>query len=181
MRSTCLRSGEEKIETTFNHPFWVSGEGWTEVKDLEVGDLLEQSDGDKLEIDAIEIEERTLTVYNMTVANYSTYFVSDLDIWVHNTGDCERTFTANDVVFSNKFVGRALKQVEQRGWSKASIANARNNPVKTSTSYNKYTGNSVTNYYINERHYVAFDDVTGKVVQIADLNDTSWKNGPSIN
>jgi hypothetical protein len=73
------------IESTYNHPFWVDGKGWTFVKDLEVGDLLVQSDGNTLKIESIELEHRQATVYNMTVDEFHTYFVSDLGIWVHNT------------------------------------------------------------------------------------------------
>lgn len=54
------------------------------------------------------------------------------------------------------------------------IANARNNPVKTSKSVNRTTGNTSTLYYIDDVHYVAFDDVTGKVIQVADLRIPDW-------
>jgi len=49
-----------------------------------------------------------------------------------------------------------------------------NNPVKTATSVNKYTGNPVTAYYIDDVHYVAVDNVTGKVIQVADMNKANW-------
>lgn len=55
------------------------------MKDLQVGDLLVQSDGNKIKVDSIELEEKQVTVYNMTVDGFHTYFVSDLGIWVHNT------------------------------------------------------------------------------------------------
>ncbi|RIE03934.1 polymorphic toxin-type HINT domain-containing protein [Cohnella faecalis] len=77
--------GGQTIESTFNHPFYVKDKGWTFVKDLKVGDLLVQSDGDTLKIDSIELEYKNVTVYNMTVDEFHTYFVSDLGIWVHNT------------------------------------------------------------------------------------------------
>ncbi len=80
--------GDQVIESTFNHPFYVRGKGWTFVKDLKVGDLLVQSDGNTLKIDSIELEHKHVTVYNMTVDEFHTYFVSDLGIWVHNTGPC---------------------------------------------------------------------------------------------
>ena len=73
------------IESTFNHPFWVDGQGWTFVKDLKVGDLLVQSDGNTLKIESIELKHEPATVYNMTVDEFHTYFVSDLGIWVHNS------------------------------------------------------------------------------------------------
>ncbi|OKP73900.1 hypothetical protein A3842_21405 [Paenibacillus sp. P3E] len=77
--------GGQTIESTFNHPFHVKDKGWTFVKDLKVGDLLVQSDGDTLKVDSIEVEHRQATVYNLRVDGFHTYFVSDLGIWVHNT------------------------------------------------------------------------------------------------
>ena len=50
--------GDEIIEVTGEHPFWLDGRGWTYVKDLKVGDLLLSSDGTKLAIDKIEKESR---------------------------------------------------------------------------------------------------------------------------
>ncbi|WP_414811802.1 polymorphic toxin-type HINT domain-containing protein, partial [Paenibacillus algorifonticola] len=50
--------GDEIIEVTGEHPFWLDGKGWTFVKDLKVGDLLVSSDGSKLAIDKIEKESR---------------------------------------------------------------------------------------------------------------------------
>lgn len=83
-----IHVGDQVIESTYNHPFWVEGKGWTYVKDLKVGDLLVQSNGNTLKIDSIELLHKQVTVYNMTVDEFHTYFVSDLGIWVHNTGPC---------------------------------------------------------------------------------------------
>ncbi|WP_260405507.1 HINT domain-containing protein [Paenibacillus sp. 598K] len=76
--------GNEVIEATAEHPFWLDGKGWTFVKDLKVVDLLVSSDGTKLAIDKIEKEPREATVYNFEVADFHSYFVSNLGIWVHN-------------------------------------------------------------------------------------------------
>lgn len=65
-------------------------------------------------------------------------------------------------------------QVTIRGWTNDKIADAINNPVKLGNSVNKYTGNSVKLYYVDDIHYVAVDDVTNKVIQIADLRDPFW-------
>nr|WP_242466809.1 polymorphic toxin-type HINT domain-containing protein [Brevibacillus brevis] len=80
-----IHVGGQTIESTFNHPFYVKDKGWTFVKDLKVGDLLVQSDGNTLKIESIELLHKKVTVYNMTVDEFHTYFVSDLGIWVHNT------------------------------------------------------------------------------------------------
>ncbi|WP_329959303.1 polymorphic toxin-type HINT domain-containing protein [Paenibacillus athensensis] len=80
-----IQVGGQTIESTYNHPFYVEGKGWTFVKDLKVGDLLVQSDGNTLKVESIELEHKNVTVYNMTVDEFHTYFVSDLGIWVHNS------------------------------------------------------------------------------------------------
>ena|GEM_PF-1515691 len=79
-----IHVGNEVIEATKEHPVWIDGRGWTEVKDLKVGDLLVTSDGRKIVIDKIEKEARVTTVYNFEVADFHSYFVSNLGIWVHN-------------------------------------------------------------------------------------------------
>lgn len=87
-----LHVGQQIVETTDNHPFWVEGKGWVTAIDLQVGDQLKQSNGNVLAIEQIEIvhHEQKVKVYNFTVADYHTYFVSDLGIWVHNIDECSR-------------------------------------------------------------------------------------------
>ncbi|ATF15221.1 polymorphic toxin-type HINT domain-containing protein [Brevibacillus porteri] len=82
------------IETTFNHPFWVEGKEWVLAKDLEEGDNLQTNSGELLTIQDIEIVSvnEKVTVYNFEVADFHTYFVTDLGIWVHNIGDCYEGF-----------------------------------------------------------------------------------------
>ncbi len=104
-----IHVGGQTIESTFNHPFYVQGKGWTFVKDLKVGDLLVQSDGNTLKIESIELEHKQVTVYNMTVDEFHTYFVSDLGIWVHNTGTC----SINDLP---DHVQSSYKKYDKNGW-----------------------------------------------------------------
>ncbi len=80
-----VKVGEELITTTDEHPFWVHEKGWVKTKDLEVGDLLETSDGNLLPIDAIEVKEEHTTVYNFRVKDFHTYYVSNLSILTHNS------------------------------------------------------------------------------------------------
>ncbi|MCL6458432.1 MAG: HINT domain-containing protein, partial [Gorillibacterium sp.] len=97
-----IQVSDQVIESTYNHPFWVDGKGWTFVKDLKVGDLLVQSDGHTLRIESIELLHKQVTVYNMTVDEFHTYFVSDLGIWVHNTNCGYKDIT----------VGKSVRNVE---------------------------------------------------------------------
>ena len=82
-----LNVGEQIIETTDNHPFWVEEKGWVFAYELQVGDKLQKSDGSNLTIEKVEFIKlnEPVTVYNFTVADFHTYYVTDLGIWVHNT------------------------------------------------------------------------------------------------
>jgi len=82
-----LYVGEQIIETTDNHPFWVEGKGWVFADELQVGDKLQKADGSNLTIKKVEFIklDEPVTVYNFTVADFHTYYVTDLGIWVHNT------------------------------------------------------------------------------------------------
>jgi len=98
-----IHVGDQLIESTYNHPFWVEGKGWTFVKDFKIGDLLVQSDGNTLKIDSIELLHKRVMVYNMTVDVFHTYFVSDLGIWVHNT-NCGFTLSSNNIDHIGKHI-----------------------------------------------------------------------------
>ncbi|MGB5970211.1 MAG: polymorphic toxin-type HINT domain-containing protein, partial [Spirulinaceae cyanobacterium] len=76
----------EVISTTGEHPFWVADKGWVEAKDLQVGDLLQTDEETFVDVDRIEKREGNFEVYNFDVEGFSTYFVSDLGVLVHNAG-----------------------------------------------------------------------------------------------
>ncbi|GAK40673.1 polymorphic toxin-type HINT domain-containing protein [Paenibacillus urinalis] len=96
--------------------------------------MLVQSDGNTLKIDSIELlhKHKQVTVYNMTVDEFHTYFVSDLGIWVHNS-NCEWTahgykhfasknMTWKDTVISTKsgpakyVLGTDVEALERNVW-----------------------------------------------------------------
>ena len=79
---------DEVIETTEEHPFWVEGQGWTNAKNLNAGDIVRDKNGNNLTIENVEIvklpENEYIAVYNFEVAEYHTYYVSEFDVLVHN-------------------------------------------------------------------------------------------------
>jgi hypothetical protein len=77
---------ETKIETTWNHPFWVvDKKEWVEVRDLKVGDRVLLSDGKEVAISGIKSYNVDATrVYNFEVADNHTYFVGEDGVLVHN-------------------------------------------------------------------------------------------------
>ena len=97
---------------------------------------------------------------------------------VNDASKATKADVVSEVRFSDKFTHYKYKnQISERGWDNKKIAETINNPIKTTKGYNKYTKSTVTNYYIDDIHYVAVDDSTGKVIQIADLTKPNWK-GP---
>ena len=80
--------GEEEIETTVEHPFYVEGIGFVAAGELRAGDIIRTSNGKNLPIDKVELEllEEPVLVYNFEVEDFHTYYVSGLGVLVHN--DC---------------------------------------------------------------------------------------------
>ncbi|MCM2997178.1 polymorphic toxin-type HINT domain-containing protein [Paenibacillus cellulositrophicus] len=150
--------GDQVIESTYNHPFWVDGKEWTYVKDLKVGDLLVQSGGNTLKIDSIELENKHVTVYNMTVDEFHTYFVSGLVIWVHNTscfdaaGFEKRIFSMNVNERVATVRTTAADIAKQRGWTKDSKLTRIN-------GRDVYYDSSSRNYYALDTQHGRFEVV----------------------
>ena len=79
----------EEIETTPEHPFYLEGEGWVNAEDLQVGADLRNADGSTGEVEAIEIEQTSQEMYNLTVNEAHTFFVGDGQWLVHNADLCD--------------------------------------------------------------------------------------------
>jgi hypothetical protein len=73
------------IETTWSHPFYVSGTGWVEARRLRESDLLVDSTDAEVAIRRIYVSAKSQTVFNFSVQNEHTYYVSDAEILVHNS------------------------------------------------------------------------------------------------
>jgi RHS repeat-associated protein len=80
-----ITAGNEIINVTAEHPIYVSGKGFTKVKDLQVGDVLKSFDC-KMEVQVSKIKNlsKTVTVYNIEVDGNHDYFVTKSKILVHN-------------------------------------------------------------------------------------------------
>ena len=82
-----LSIGGSTVETTRDHPIYVVGRGWVDAEHLAVGDLLVTFDGAPAVLEGIEVERRSITVYNFAVRGLHNYFVSDVQFLAHNCGD----------------------------------------------------------------------------------------------
>ena len=79
-------SDGETIDTTTNHPFYVEEKGWVAAGDLEIGDILCTVDGNKIEVTDTELEKlaEPISVYNLEIVDFHTYFVGEYGVLVHN-------------------------------------------------------------------------------------------------
>lgn len=118
-----LHVGEQVIETTDNHPFWVEGKGWVFADELRVGDKLQKADGNNLTIDKVDFvkQDEPVTVYNFTVADYHTYYVTSIGIWVHNT-NCSWKTVIEEKNVTNQFKSLSAKQQESFETIKTQLA-----------------------------------------------------------
>ncbi|MBW7473875.1 hypothetical protein K0T92_03890 [Paenibacillus oenotherae] len=145
-----LTVGDQVIETTDNHPFWVEGKGWILAVDLQVGDKLQQSNGNTLRIDNIKIvkHEEKVKVYNFTVADFHTYFVSDLGIWVHNIDSCGRA-----VKYATDPLANQLDTLDDRlygMWNKGSFDTAGDSLIKHFKKHGSQVGAEDLAQYIRK-------------------------------
>lgn len=80
-----------ELATTEDHPFWNQTDNqWQRADALDPGDLVLTADGNTLTVAGMDLgSTRTITAYNLTVNDISTYFVEvgDDEVLVHNTGD----------------------------------------------------------------------------------------------
>jgi hypothetical protein len=78
-----LTSGGETLLTTLGHPFWVSGQGWKMAKQLAEGELLHTLSG-SVPIEVAAPLEGKFQAHNLVVDDFSTYFVGQAGLLVHD-------------------------------------------------------------------------------------------------
>jgi hypothetical protein len=104
----------EEIETTPWHLFYTD-EGWQEAEDLSIGELVFSLDGDYGVIEAILIEERTQTMYDLTVDEVHTFAVGVGDWLVHNVEICDIIYGSLDEHKRPTGVTATLEGIPSRG------------------------------------------------------------------
>jgi hypothetical protein len=72
----------EEIRTTLGHPFWVAGSGWQMAKELKNGAILHGVTG-FTRVTAVKHSEQA-EAFNLVVADFSTYFVGENGLLVHD-------------------------------------------------------------------------------------------------
>jgi hypothetical protein len=77
-----VRTTRGEFRASRGHPFWIVGKGWRMAKELEIGDRLHCLEG-SARVTVID-SQPTEKVYNLTVADFGTYFVGQGQVLVHD-------------------------------------------------------------------------------------------------
>ena len=79
-----IKVGCDKFDVTGEHPFYVSGKGWTSARDIIVGDQLVTVDDSTIPVDSIENQTGDFLVYNFEVSTDHDYYVGEEGVLTHN-------------------------------------------------------------------------------------------------
>ena len=81
-----LKVGEETIEVTPKHQFYIVDKGWVRAYDLKEGDKIVSKETKDMIIEKIEHKklEEPVKVYNLTVEGYHNYLITKYRLLVHN-------------------------------------------------------------------------------------------------
>jgi hypothetical protein len=162
-----------ELETTWNHPFYIKGKGWTQAKDLREGDFsLTEKDNETLQIISVTEERRgeETTVYNFEVEGEHTYFVGgkepiagDPAVWVHNADYLAKVWTVVKIATKATLTYFGVKGYEESGESILDASKQNQADVKNLTNANKEY-NSAVDEAMNNLGDV---DSAGKAAQAA--------------
>lgn len=80
-----IYAGDEKVVTTYEHPFYVIGKEWVAAEDLVKGDKIKTVDGEVAITDIVYTQlDAPVQVYNFTVDGTHNYLISETGLLVHN-------------------------------------------------------------------------------------------------
>ncbi|MDH3273691.1 MAG: polymorphic toxin-type HINT domain-containing protein [Gammaproteobacteria bacterium] len=124
-----------RFEATDDHPWWIPEQGWIGTAELRVGMAATTKNYRDTTITAVERTDRLDATYNLTVADFETYFVGEILVLVHNcvvhgndkrsmktqhryevadeTGDVKKTGISGEPLNKNGTSPRANRQVNE--------------------------------------------------------------------
>ena len=82
-------AGNQTVQASGGHPFWVAGEGWIKARDLQAGMELHCVTNTAC-VQSVERDEEQQS-YNIIVADFNTYFVGEQKILSHDNTIRQRT------------------------------------------------------------------------------------------
>ena len=154
------------LQVTAEHPVWVQGRGWTEVRELRPGDPIASIAGDTLVRETLPIDSAR-EVFNFAVPATESYFVGAEGLWVHNANcDIPPIYRA-----PRSPSGYALGASDGGGGSWRDVKRAGNTPASEAAyRYQQQitgaprTGSSVREYRLGEVDFDGYDAERGVLI-----------------
>ncbi|WP_423600604.1 polymorphic toxin-type HINT domain-containing protein [Roseateles sp. MS654] len=112
-----------RIESSDNHPFWVEGQGWVDSAKLRRGMKVPSFNGEQLTVVNVQALGRSGKTFNLTVADFHTFFAGEASAYVHN--QCPCALAAKEAgVIANGIRGRAseARVLQELGLTKNTTA-----------------------------------------------------------
>jgi RHS repeat-associated protein len=150
-----LYINQQVIKVTGKHPFFLQGK-WVEVQYLHKGDSVTLYTGKKAVIDSIAIIKGAYTVYNFTIEEFSTYYVSPDGVLVHN---------CNGKVLAQNKANSKLSEEKVKNDLTNSLQNNEELLVKPRIYINDGSGNFAA------PDFAVVDKTTGKFKKLVDAKD----------
>ncbi|WP_024771412.1 polymorphic toxin-type HINT domain-containing protein [Aquimarina macrocephali] len=175
-----IHFGDEIIEATHEHPFFIGGK-WLKVDELEEGNLLTLYDGSTSVINKIELVEGEFKVHNFTVEDYHTYYVSKQNVLVHNGNPCStlvkkaralggRELRITDFKYFEQARNIALELVGDLGAEAKNVVGR----LKTSYGNGKVIGRQSADGKVRWR--IDYDPEKGAHINVEDFRGGKGKN-----
>jgi hypothetical protein len=150
-----LKTEQETLYLTDEHPLWVQGKGWTEAKEVQVDDVIAAKDDDLLVLQNTPIDQ-PVQVYNFSVNKTASYFVGESGLWAHNAKCDINTAAAFEKLLNSS--GSPAERVTLALTKLTEIA-AENNWIKRSDLASKNGGRKI---YQEGKEFWAFDTQHGR-------------------
>lgn len=80
--------GTQTVEMSVKHQLYIIDKGWLRAYDVKVGDKMLKSNNEVVTIDNIELinYEQPIDTYNLSVDGNNNFFVTNIQVLVHNVG-----------------------------------------------------------------------------------------------
>ncbi|PWW01521.1 intein/RHS repeat-associated protein [Hoeflea marina] len=112
-----------RFETTDDHPWWIADLGWITTEELGDGMAATTRDGHGMLVVSVKKMYKTERTYNLTIADYETYFVGSRRVLVHN---CPTGSYINQHASGKVYIGKGDKKRSEISGQR--IEKARNDP-----------------------------------------------------
>lgn len=85
--------GNKIVEMSPKHQIYIIDKGWVRAYDVKEGDLMLSMNNEKIKITNIEYikYDKPIQTYNLTIEGNSNYFVTDIQVLVHNAPSAATT------------------------------------------------------------------------------------------